>query len=302
VVKFAPKAHFFNYSNPMSANCRGIRKATRAKLVGLCHGVPDVMRSLAAFINAPIGQCDLTWAGINHLTWFIAFRVDGKDAWPLVSKRLEEMTRKGEATRGTFVWELYRLFGAFPAVGDRHTTEFFPQFFRTGEMGGKILGKDLFSFEATIRAGDEAFRRMEELAAGRGTIDPQAFQRSIGEHEQLIEIANALSRRAARRFSVNLPNEGQVGNLPKDAVIECPARVSNRGIAPIKLGEIPTGCRATVEKALLTVELAVEAALERNRRKFVQALIVDGAVKSTREAEQLADDLLLAQKEFLPGW
>jgi alpha-galactosidase len=84
--------------------------------------------------------------------------------------------------------------------------------------------------------------------------------------------------------------------------LECPARISAKGIKPVKVGDIPTMCRATVEKALLVVELTVEAALERDRDKLVQALIFDGSVKSTADAGRLADDLLAAHKEHLPGW
>lgn len=48
------------------------------------------------------------------------------------------------------------------------------------------------------------------------------------------------------------------------------------------------------------VELTVEAALEGSRDKFVQALLIDGAVRSVETAYRLADDLLAAQKEYLP--
>ena len=47
VLDLAPQALFFNYSNPMSAVCRGVRKATRADIVGLCHSVCQTHRYLA---------------------------------------------------------------------------------------------------------------------------------------------------------------------------------------------------------------------------------------------------------------
>lgn len=42
VLELAPDALFFNYSNPMAAICRGVRKATGANAIGLCHGVSGV--------------------------------------------------------------------------------------------------------------------------------------------------------------------------------------------------------------------------------------------------------------------
>ena len=47
------------------------------------------------------------------------------------------------------------------------------------------------------------------------------------------------------------------------------------------------------------VDTIVDAALERSRAKFVQALVLDGAVKSCADAETLADNLLEAQAEYL---
>lgn len=44
----------------------------------------------------------------------------------------------------------------------------------------------------------------------------------------------------------------------------------------------------------------VAAALEGSRDKFIQALLIDGAVKSVSMAARLADELLSAHAQFLP--
>ena len=56
----------------------------------------------------------------------------------------------------------------------------------------------------------------------------------------------------------------------------------------------------TLATRLAWVETTVEAALEGSREKFIQALILDGAVNSVAMAERLADDLLAAHKAYLP--
>ena len=45
---------------------------------------------------------------------------------------------------------------------------------------------------------------------------------------------------------------------------------------------------------------AVEAAVEGSRDKFIQALILDGAVHSIETAAKMADELLTAQAELIP--
>jgi alpha-galactosidase/6-phospho-beta-glucosidase family protein len=48
------------------------------------------------------------------------------------------------------------------------------------------------------------------------------------------------------------------------------------------------------------VEMTVDAALEGSRDKFIQALVLDGAVDSLETAYRLADDLLKTQADYLP--
>ena len=49
------------------------------------------------------------------------------------------------------------------------------------------------------------------------------------------------------------------------------------------------------------VETVVEAALEKSREKFIQALVLDGAVRSFDQADALAAELIAAHAQFLPG-
>jgi len=77
VQDLAPEALFFNYGNPMSAVCRGVRKATGADMVGLCHGVFHGERYLADALGLPVGSLRGSYAGMNHLAWFTGLRQDG---------------------------------------------------------------------------------------------------------------------------------------------------------------------------------------------------------------------------------
>ncbi len=302
----APCAHFFNYSNPMAANCRAVRKATGVPIVGLCHGVPGSAKRLAELAGVPYESLSYTAVGINHLTWFLTLKSRGEDAFPILRKRLAEYARMDAPPAiyadHLFSFEMFDVFGAFPAVFDRHICEFFPEFFRGGEHYGKRLGFDRFSFEGTIAGGDKGFAAMADQAAGRAPLDERVFQRAEGEHEQLLSIINALEGKGSGVFSVNVPNVGQVTNISRDFVLEGPAMISEEKIQPLAVGALPTGVAATVEKALRVVEMTVEAALERDMAKFVQALILDGSVHGVSEAHKLAAELVAAHKEHLPGW
>jgi alpha-galactosidase len=317
VLDLAPDALFFNYGNPMAPVCRAIRKATGAPVVGLCHGVGSVGVYLAAALGVPAESLQYTAVGINHLTWFLSVRVNGQDAMPrLRAIAAREAQRPPQAHEfgqegahgpdaiapNPFSWQLFQLFGAFPAPLDRHVTEFFPQFFREGRYFGTTLGVDpaAFSFEGTIRFGDAIYAEMQRDALAPGPLPPDYFDRLSGEHEQVLDIIDSIRNDAGRLYSANLPNTGQVPNLPIGAIVEGPAVADGEGLRAIAQPPLPAAVAGTLATRYQWVETVVEAALEGSRDKFIQALVLDGAVHSLDQAAALGDELLRAQAPYLP--
>lgn len=324
VVDLCPNALFFNYGNPMAPVCRAVRKAADAEMVGLCHGVNQVAVYLAGMLGVDAGMLDHTAVGMNHLTWFTKISVNGKDAMPKLKaiakeqlKRLDESEYIGVLFKEDgsvaddltlqrevypFSWQLFQLFGALPAVLDRHVTEFFPQFFAEGKYYGKTLGVDAYSFENCILCGDRIYEETRQLALSSDPLPNDFFESIVGEHEQVVEIIESIRTNAGRVYSANLPNTGQVPNLPADCIIESPAVADSRGLTATEQKPLTAAIAGTLATRMQWAETIVEAALEGSREKFIQALILDGAVDSIDTATKLADDLLRAQAEFLPNF
>ena len=259
-------------------------------MVGLCHGVFHVGAYLAELLGVDKTKLRYTACGMNHLTWFTDVRADGVDLMP----KLKGLAREDNP----FTWDLLKLFGAFPAVLDRHITEFFPHMnCREGGYYGKTLGVDAFSFEKTIKLGDDLFERMKQEAL---STTPTPVEKTGGEHEQVVEIVESVRRESGAIYSVNLPNQGQIPNLPRDVVVEGPAAAVAGGLSPLALKPLPSGVAGTLATRFLWAETTAEAALEGNRDKFVQALLLDGSVQTVAGARELADELLAAHAEHLP--
>lgn len=316
VARLCPDAHFLNFSNPMTANITAMHRYTDAKPFGLCHGVWDVQKMLAEFIGADPERTSSLFVGLNHLTWIYDFRVDGQDAWPLVRERL---AREGRQPRGPedvgqiwqtsthagtnpFSWELFETYGAYPAANDRHVTEFFPERFRGPDnYHGKTLGVDAFSAEEILAWGEERYQGMLRQAR-EGELDQSLFEASQGEQEQLPLILRALMYDTKDVFSVNIPHDGAVSGVRDNAVLELPAAAGARGFHALKLSDVPAGLLAIIQRKLAGIEMTVEAAMEADHAKVVEALLLDGAVADPSTAAELADALLAAQDEHLPNW
>ena len=299
VLDLAPDALFFNYGNPMAPVCRAVRRATGAEMVGLCHGVMEVATYLAEALGVTRADLEYSSMGMNHLTWFTEVRANGADAMPrlqeIAAAKLEEGTEDNP-----FSWELLRWFGAFPAVLDRHVCEFFTRFFADGGYYGKTLGVDAFTFEGTIAGGDWIYDEMRKAALSDEPLPDDYFDQIGGEHEQVLEIIRAIRSDAGDVYSANLPNTGQVPNLPAEAIVESPAVATASGLQPIAQPPMASGLVGTLATRLAWVETVVEAALEGSRAKVVQALVLDGSVDSIETAVKLADELLAAHAQYLP--
>lgn len=296
-LDLCPRALFFNFSNPMAPICRAIVRATGARVIGLCHGVHHVNGYLAKTLRVAPSRLRCRGFGINHLTWIREARLGRADAMPA----LRRVARRRAASQDNpFSWQLFEKFGAFPAVLDRHVTEFFPRFFPGGRYFGRTLGVEAFSFEETIAHGDRAYDRMREEAFSRHPLAAGSVRRFSEEPEQLPEILENIRRGTGRAWSANLPNGNRVPNLPPEAVVEGSAAAVRGGMRLLPEPPFPAALAGTLSTRFQWVETVVEAALEGSRDKFVQALLLDGAVTSPGQADKLADALLAAQAAHLP--
>ncbi len=314
--RMCPNARFINYGNPMTAVIRALWRKTNVRPVGLCHGTHDTMRWLARFAGVPEEGITGSWAGLNHLTWILELRSEGRDVWPLVRKSLAEGRARGidktswanawgqEKNPGMlthpFSWELFDEFGAFPAPMDRHVTEFFWERFPGGKYYGSTLGVDAYSFEKTIEAGDRIYEETLSMAKHDGPIDKEKLLSTGGEHEQALDILASFFYDRRKWYSANVPNDGIVTNLPPDAILEVPAVATQDGMVAPPMGDIPIPIASVLLRRIAAVEATVEAALTGNRKLMVEALILDGGVSDYATAEKLTDALLKAQAEHLP--
>ncbi len=312
VIELAPNALFFNYANPMACICRAVRKASGADIIGLCHGVIGTIRSLAKdprdteLLNLPLNELSYDVAGINHLTWIMNIKHKGKD----ITDRLKEIAdvklsklKDGEDPEKVhpFQWELVKLFGAFPAPGDRHITEFFPSMFkREGSYYGKTLGVDAYRFEGYIEAGDKIYAQMQEDAYSSSPLADEYFEQFSGEHEQVVDIIDSVRRDAGRIYSANLPNEDRIRNLPPDAIVEILVSARKEGLIPIGNVSLPAELAGVLASRFMWVETIVEAGLKGDMEKFVWGLVLDGYVDSLKQAWELGSELIEAHRENLP--
>ena len=319
VAELCPDATFFNYSNPMTAICRAIRKETGVAVIGLCHGVHHVEGVIAKFLGVADGSISSFGIGLNHLTFLTRLFHNGVDARPMIHAKLREQKAglsdelankdvwanvvEGRAPRyadDPFSWGMFEEYSIFPCAMDRHAVEFYPERFPGGQYCGHKLGREAFPIDQRIALGDTWFAEMLAIAHSDDPLPPVYYEDVPGESEQLLEIIHSLQRDERKLFSVNLPNAGQASYLPTGAIVECNAVAVGGGFAPVIADPLPPALVAKLQSKLAAIEITVDAALKGSRDLMLEALLADGAVADADTARALRDDLIDAHRSHLP--
>jgi alpha-galactosidase/6-phospho-beta-glucosidase family protein len=101
---------------------------------------------------------------------------------------------------------------------------------------------------------------------------------------------------------VNLPNIGQIDNLPRNAVVETLGLVDGAGFAPIGIGSMPETLRGLTEIHCQIQKMTLEAALNGNKKLALEALMLDPlcARLAPSQIRKMGLDLMTATKSYLP--
>ena len=81
--------------------------------------------------------------------------------------------------------------------------------------------------------------------------------------------------------------------------------MDRNGVSILQVGDLPLGCAAVCRASISVQELSVEAAISGDIDLLRQAFMMDplvGAVCNPPEIEQLVDEMLVAQAQWLPQW
>jgi len=303
--QLCPNAWMLNVTNPMTTICRGVTRATWIRTIGLCHEVIGVSRHLVDMFDADLADITLSVAGINHLPVILRCDIAGHDGLSLLRAWV---TERGPFARlvqvelndvfDVFVdrlavkLSLFEQLGVLFGAGDRHVAEFFSGFLTRESDYGRRYGVLL----TTVDQREEMARLRRASVEAFVTGAPQKLERS---DEQLAPVMAALVGGPPGRFVVNVPNQGQIENLPHGAVVECTAEIDDLGVHPLAGGAVPGAVQDLFASHVARQEWIVEAALTGRREPALSALATDPLVRNPTMASPMLNELLAANAPYV---
>jgi len=301
--KICPNALFINYSNPVARVCLAIKRTTEnIKFIGLCHQIGFFNKHFPRMLNRPLQDLKMTVIGLNHFGFLIALEEfkTAKDLMPeFHSKCLEYFKDKWDRFEfADLTFEVYKRFGYFPHAGDNHIVEYL-QF---GDNYTKI--QDLVDWINLMEQQGNAINYKvlnthKRLKKGKYPKAGMLLKAPSGE--RAIPIIEAIIKdRNSYESSVNVPNDDLVENLPQDLILEGPVTVNKDGVHGVKIGTLPKSIAALIRIEASIQDLCIEAILTRSYDLAIACLAIDPKVGSFDMAENIYNELIELQKDYLP--
>ena len=301
----APGCILLNYSNPNAMVTWACNKYGHVPTYGLCHGVQHGHDQIAKALGRKKEDVDIICAGLNHQTWYISVKTDGVER---TGELYDLMTRAEFAKDENIRLDVMKNFGYYSTESNGHLSEYLMWYRKRPEEMEKWI-----NYGSWIQGETAGYLRV--CREGRNWFETdfpnwlkEPAKRFIpekrsGEHGSYI--IEGLETGRIYRGCFNVMNNGTITNLPDECVVEVPCYVDYNGISIPRVGDLPLGCAAICSQSVWVQKLAVEAAVHGDIRLLYQAAMMDpltGAVCTPDEIRQMVDEMLTAEKEWLPQY
>jgi alpha-galactosidase len=322
VERIAPGALLVNVSNPLTSLCRAVSKETSVRTVGLCNELVGMVFVLSLLFDVGFDRIDPVVGGVNHLPLITALTIDGGDGLAALRDLLENPGARGDEpiwmdppeamhwrkrsggekwTKADVIancalkFELFRDFGVLPGSADTHVSEFFPWFLTPRSDFGRQWGVHHYGMaghQADKVADNDQLARL--LAADEVPPWPSG--------ELVATLLEGVATGQPRPLAVNLPNAGQVANLPPGVVVECMGVADGDGVRARDVATVTGVLAHRLDQIVASQELTVEAALSGSRTTVLEAMLCDplaGAL-AYEDVVSMTDEMLAATARWLP--
>ncbi|MBE7031661.1 MAG: alpha-glucosidase/alpha-galactosidase [Ruminococcaceae bacterium] len=321
IKKYCPDAWVINYTNPMTLCVKTLyRVFPEIKAYGCCHEVFGTQKLLRCVVKEHLGieedfdrqDIKVNPISVNHFTWITEAKYKNLDLFPLYKEFCEKhpdgFNKEGGVDNNWLnsffssdekvKMDLFKKFGYIAAAGDRHLAEFCEGKWYL-ENPERVADMHFTLTPVSWRKEDLKNRREKSRKMISGEIPVE--MRETGE-EGVLQM-RALLGLCDLVTNVNIPNAGQIPNLPIGAVVETNAVFRAGSLNPVFAGPVPKEIYPLVSRACGEQELVSEAIAERDIEKVFIAFANDPLVTCGMEdARKLFDEMCENTKAYLSSF
>lgn len=307
IKECCPNAWVISYTNPMTMCIRTLyRVFPEIKAFGCCHEVFGTQELLANMVKEFLGvenvsrnEIKVNPVSVNHFTWLTKATYKNVDLFPIYKQFCDKYSEIGYTGDGRLnnpgymksngknvervKMDLFKRFGWIAAAGDSHLAEFCegkwylesPE--KIAEMGfmRKMVYRRKESYKEILEKRARLVNGEEPVKINRtGEEGVKQMRALLGLHEFVT--------------NVNIPNVGQIPNLPIGAVVETNARFCSNSVTLVFAGAVPKEIYPMVSRIAGQHEALSQAIADRNVERIFNVFVNDPLVTcSMSDAKKL---------------
>ncbi|MCH5198609.1 MAG: 6-phospho-beta-glucosidase [Oscillospiraceae bacterium] len=290
IEEICPDAWLINFTNPSGIITDFVLNNTKVKCMGLCNVPIDMLDDIKENVG---GDADITYLGLNHLSWVTSVKKDGVEL-------MDKLFTEGFAPKvmanivdDGFDLDCLRACGGWPSS--------YLQYFYNRDAKLKHLKEDKKTRARTCMEIEEQLLKMykdEELCVKPALLDKRGGHKySLAACSLIDSIANDKKE----VHVVNILNKGTLPFMADDDVVEISAVIGADGAVPVKIEPHWNRHIISLMTSIKAYEkYTIEAALTGNDIAAYNAMMVHPLIGDYARSRSCYEEMKDAHREFLP--
>ncbi len=290
IEKICPDAWLINFTNPSGIITEYMVNHTNVKCIGLCNVPIDMIDDTTENAGAPV---DITYLGLNHLSWINSVKKDGKEILPdMINGGFSVKVMKNIQDDG-FSLDCLRAIQGIPS-----------SYLQYYYCRNAKLEHCKSSDKCRAAVCMEIEEQLLEMYQNQEIHEKPALLDERGGHKYslvAVSLIDAIANDKQNVQIVNTRNNGVIPFLEDNDIVEVACVIGKDGAKPVPI-TVPINDHM---KGLITVvkqyeRYAVEAAMTGSDDAAMNALTVHPLVGDYENGKACYEEMKEAHKEFLP--
>lgn len=290
IEAICPDAWLINFTNPSGIITEFVLNHTNVKNIGLCNVPIDMLDDVKEITGL---DSDITYLGLNHLSWITSVKKDGKELLPgLIESGFSPKVMANIKDDG-FDIECLKTIQALPSS--------YLQYYYCREAKLQHQREDEKTRAQVCMEIEEDLLKMyqdEELCVKPALLDKRGGHKySLAAVSLIDSIAN--DKRDVH--VVNIKNNGTLDFMDDDDVVEIAAVIGSDGATPVPVEKVESKHIKNLMRVVKAYEkYTVEGAVNGDEQAVINGLLVHPLVGDWEKATKCFEELKQAHKDFLP--
>ncbi len=303
VRSFSKDTWILNYTNPAAIVALGLDKMfpDDKRILNLCDQPYSLMKSFAKILGVPQEILRARYFGLNHFGWFTDLRdTEGKNYFDQLRTYLRDHDfRPFNAEQRAKSWlDTYVRVNKYMKYFDEYIPTTYLQYYMFPE---EIVAESDPDYTRADESRDTREREVFETcakAAGKKSMDRADMLVNSVFGNLMVEVAESIAYDLNNEFIVLVRNEGIIDNFEADAIVEVAGTIGKEGAKGYPFGPIGPFYKGLMQGQYAYELLTVEAFMEGNYTKALQALTLNRTVVDPSKAKAVLDDLMEANRDY----